>query len=93
MMYPQLNYHVAEHQNVYSQIDKFQIRQDKLGDILILLKLNNPSEKKEQFNYIIENFRNHFSGSEVNLQFVNEIPTLPSGKVDYCISEYDYIPN
>ena len=92
MMYPQLNYHVAEHQNVYSQIDKFQIRQDKLGDILILLKLNNPSEKKEQFNYIIENFRNHFSGSEVNLQFVNEIPTLPSGKVDYCISEYDYIP-
>ena len=33
MMYPELNYHSEEHQMVYAKIDKFQIRQDKQGDI------------------------------------------------------------
>ena len=90
MMYPQLNYHVAEHQNVYSKIDKFQIRQDKEGDILILLKIKDPNEPKEQFNYILDNYRKHFVGSTVDIQFVEEIPCLPSGKEDYCMSEYEY---
>lgn len=90
MMYPELNYHDPSHQAVYSKIDKFQIRQDKNGDIDILLKLNDANEPHEQFNYILTNYRNHFEGSQVNLQFVDNIPTLPSGKEDYCVSEYTH---
>ncbi len=90
MFYPNLDYHNREYQKRYYKIDRFQIRQDKQGDILILLKLKDPSEPHEQFNYIIDNYRNHFVGSEVTLRFVDEIPTLPSGKEDYCVSEYEY---
>lgn len=90
MMYPELNYHSEEHQMVYAKIDKFQIRQDKQGDIRILLKLKNPDEPREQFGYILENYRKHFTGSEVELQYVEDIPCLPSGKMDYCVSEYEH---
>ncbi len=90
MFYPELNYHNPEYQKLYYKIDKFQIRQDAQGDIRILLKLKNPSEPKEQFEYIVANYENHFVGSRVELAFVDEIPTLPSGKEDYCVSEYDY---
>jgi len=90
MMYPHLNYHEVEHQNVYSKIEKFQVRQNKLGDIDILLKLYDKNEPHEQFDYVLTNFRNHFVGSKVELKFVDEIPTLPSGKEDYCVSEYEY---
>lgn len=90
MFYPELNYHNAEYQKVYNKIDKFQIRQDVLGDICILLKLKDKDEPHEQFHYVEENYRNHFVGSKVELRFVDEIPTLPSGKEDYCVSEYEY---
>lgn len=90
MFYPHLDYHNTEYQKTYYKIDKFQIRQDRNGDLLILLKLKDPSEPHEQFNYIIDNYRNHFTGSEVQLQFVDDIPCLPSGKEDYCVSEYEY---
>ena len=90
MFYPELNYHNAEYQKVYNKIDKFQIRQDKEGDIRILLKLKDPSEPHQQFEYIVDNYENHFVGSQVSLSFVDEIPCLPSGKEDYCISEYEY---
>ena len=90
MFYPELNYHNAEYQKVYNKIDKFQIRQDKEGDIRILLKLKDPSESHQQFEYIVDNYENHFVGSQVSLSFVDEIPCLPSGKEDYCISEYEY---
>ncbi len=88
MLYPQLNYHIVEHQKLYYKIDKFQIRQDSSGDILILLKLLDPTEPKEQFNYILDNYKKHFIGSDVNMIFVDEIPCMPSGKEDYCVSEY-----
>ena len=88
MLYPQLNYHIVEHQKLYYKIDKFQIRQDSSGDILILLKLLDPTEPKEQFNYILDNYKKHFIGSDVNMKFVDEIPCMPSGKEDYCVSEY-----
>ena len=89
MFYPGLDYHNAEYQKVYYKIDKFQIRQDSEGDIRILLKLKNPLESKEQFGYIVDNYKNHFVGSQVSLEFVDEIPCLPSGKEDYCVSEYN----
>lgn len=92
MFYPNLDYHNKEYQKTYYKIDKFQIRQDKQGDILILLKLKDPTESHEQFDYIIDNYLAHFTESKVSLQFVNEIPTLPSGKEDYCVSEYEYNP-
>lgn len=90
MFYPQLNYHNPEYQKVYNKIDRFQIRQDAKGDICVLVKLKDSSEGHEQFEYILDNYRNHFVGSEVELRFVEEIPTLPSGKEDYCVSEYEY---
>ncbi len=90
MFYPELNYHNAEYQKVYNKIDKFQIRQDVRGDICILLKLKDRNEPHAQFHYVETNYRNHFLGSKVEVRFVDEIPTLPSGKEDYCISEYEY---
>lgn len=88
MLYRDNNYHDASNVEIYNKIDRFQIRQDKAGNIRVLLKLKNANEDKSQFEYIITNYRNHFIGSEVCLEFVEEIPTLPSGKEDYCVSEY-----
>lgn len=89
MMYPDLDYHKLENQALYNKIDKFQIRQDKMGDILILLKMKDKADEDAQiYDYMVDNFKNHFTGSTVMLSFVNEIPTLPSGKEDYCVSEF-----
>ena len=88
MFYPGLDYHNPEYQKVYNKIDKFQIRQDSEGDIRLLLKLKDPTEPKEQFDYIITNYENHFVDSKVVLDIVDEIPCLPSGKEDYCVSDY-----
>ena len=90
MFYPDLNYHVPEYQALYNKIDKFQIRQDAKGDIRILLKMKPVDYEKSQYDYIIDNYRNHFVGSEVSLEFVDDIPCLPSGKEDYCVSEFEY---
>ena len=88
MLYPDLDYHRTENQNLYNKIDRFQIRQDSEGDIHILLKLKDKAEENGQFSYIRTNFENQFVGSEVTLSFVDEIPVLPSGKEDYCVSDY-----
>ncbi len=90
MFYPDLNYHVPEYQALYNKIDKFQIWQDAKGDIRILLKMKPVDYEKSQYDYIINNYRNHFVGSEVSLEFVDDIPCLPSGKEDYCVSEFEY---
>ena len=88
MLYPDLDYHKTENQNLYNKIDKFQIRQDSEGNVQILLKLKDKAEENGQFNYILTNFENQFPGSEIGLSFVDEIPVLPSGKEDYCVSDY-----
>jgi len=88
MLYRDNDYHNAANVEIYNKIDRFQIKQDKDGDIQVLLKLKNPEENKGQFDYIITNYSNHFIGSQVTLEFVEDIPTLPSGKEDYCVSEY-----
>lgn len=91
MMYPDLDYHKLESQVLYNKIDKFQIRQDKAGDIQVLLKMKDKAdEDPSRYDFIITNYRNHFVGSEVSLSFVDEIPVLPSGKEDYCVSEFEY---
>ena len=36
----------------------------------------------------MDNFSTYFPDSKVELRFVDDIPTLPSGKEDYCVSEY-----
>ena len=56
----------------------------------MLLKLKDPKEDRKQFEYVIANYENHFVGSKVSLEFVDEIPPMPSGKEDYCVSEYEY---
>ena len=90
MLYPEKDYHNPTSVEVYNKIDRFQFRQDKEGNIRVLLKLKNPNEEKSQFDYIITNCQDHFVDSKVSVEFVDEIPTLPSGKEDYCISEYEY---
>jgi len=88
MLYPHLDYHNAEYQKIYNKIDRFQIRQDEEGDIAVLLKTKDKNDETNQFDYVVENFQNHFKGSAVSLSFVDDIPTLPSGKEDYCVSAY-----
>ena len=90
MLYPEKDYHNPTSVEVYNKIDRFQFRQDKEGNIRVLLKLKNPNEEKSQFDYIITNCQDHFVDSKVSVEFVEEIPTLPSGKEDYCVSEYEY---
>ena len=90
MLYRNNDYHNEENCVIYNKIDKFQIRQDKQGDIRILLKLKDKQENQDQFAYCVDNFATHFVGSSVSLEFVDEIPTMASGKEDYCISEYKY---
>ena len=90
MLYPDKDYHNPASIEVYNKIDRFQFRQDKEGDIKVLLKLKDPGEEKRQFDYVVTNCQDHFVGSKVGLEFVDEIPTLPSGKEDYCVSEYEF---
>ncbi len=90
MLYRDNDYHNEANCIIYNKIDQFQIRQDKKGDIRILLKLKDPNEDHQQFEYCVTNFANHFVGSKVSLEFVDSIPPMPSGKEDYCISEYEY---
>ena len=89
MLYRDNDYHNEANCVIYNKIDQFQIRQDKQGDIRILLKLKDPNED-HQFDYCVTNFEKHFVGSKVSLEFVDSIPPMPSGKEDYCISEYEY---
>ena len=89
MLYPDLDYHKQENQVLYNKIDRFQIRQDKEGDIQILLKMKKKEDENPgQYSYVRKNYEKHFIGSSVALSFVDEIPPLPSGKEDYCVSEY-----
>lgn len=90
MLYRDNDYHNEANCVIYNKIDKFQIRQDKDANIRILLKLKDPNEDRHQFDYCVTNFENHFVGSKVSLEFVDEIPPMPSGKEDYCVSEYKY---
>ena len=91
LLYPDKDYHKLENQVLYNKIDRFQIRQDKKGDIQVLLKMKEKvDEDPDRYSFIVTNFRNHFLGSDVTLSFVDEIPLLPSGKEDYCVSEFEY---
>jgi phenylacetate-CoA ligase len=93
MLYPNLDYHCEEYQKEYNKIDRFQIRQDCNGDILILLKMKEGVKESAYKNEIIANYKRHFVGSEVSLKIVDRIPLLPSGKEDYCVSEYHSFDN
>ena len=90
MLYPDKDYHNPASIVIYNKIDRFQFRQDKEGDIRVLLKLKDPEEDKSQFDYVVTNCQDHFVNSKVSVEFVDEIPLLPSGKEDYCVSEYEY---
>lgn len=88
MMFKDLDIHTEECQRLYEKMEQFQIRQDKDGDLTILIKPVDPEVNIETFAYITENFQTYFPGSKVEVKFVDTIPTLPSGKEDYCYSEY-----
>jgi len=87
-LYKEMNYHNMEYAAIYNKIDKFQFRQDKEGNITVLLKLKDKNEDVAQFDYVKPNIDKYFEGSTNVVKFVDEIPTMPSGKEDYCVSEY-----
>lgn len=91
MMFKNLDIHTRDCQLLYERMDRFQIRQNKKGDIFILIKPVDAKESIHTFDYVIDNFQYHFPESIVELQFVADIPPLSSGKEDYCVSEFtDY---
>ncbi|MBO4263509.1 MAG: phenylacetate--CoA ligase family protein [Bacteroidales bacterium] len=90
MMFKDLDFHTEAHQRLYEKMERFQIRQDSRGDLKILIKPADPAEPLETFAYIRENFQQYFPDSAVELLFVEDIPPLPSGKEDYCYSEFVY---
>lgn len=87
MLFPNMDFNPIENQREYNKIDRFQIRQDSEGDVQILLKLKEGMELNI-VEEILDNYRKHFVGSKVSLIFVDDIPTLPSGKEDYCVSDF-----
>ena len=88
MFFKDLDIHSEECQRLYEKMERFQIRQDKHGDLHILIKPVDSQEPIETFNYIKDNFNIYFPDSKINIEFVDEIPPLPSGKEDYCVSEF-----
>ena len=88
MFFKDLDIHTEECQRLYEKMERFQIRQDKHGDLHILIKPADSHEPIETFNYIKDNFNIYFPDSKVDIEFVDDIPPLPSGKEDYCVSEF-----
>ncbi len=88
MMFKDLDFHSEASQRLYEKIDRFQIRQDSNGDLVILIKPVDPDEAPDTFGYIKENFLSFFPQSSVEIKFTDDIPPLPSGKEDYCVSEF-----
>ena len=88
MFFKDLDIHTEECQRLYEKMERFQIRQDKHGDLHILIKPVDSHEPIETFDYIKDNFNIYFPDSKVDIKFVDDIPPLPSGKEDYCVSEF-----
>lgn len=90
LLWKNLDTYKKEHQEIYTKINKFQIYQDEKGDITVRIKLINKNEDKNIFLYIIDNYKRAFIGSDIKLEFVEEIEPLPSGKEDYVITKFNY---
>lgn len=89
MLYPDLDYNNLENQILYNKIDRFQIHQDAIGNIKVLLKMKNEMDKQHAlFSHVVENYKNAFPDSKIEVEFVGSIKPMPSGKEDYVISEY-----
>jgi phenylacetate-CoA ligase len=90
MLYPDLDYNKVDNQILYNKIDRFQIQQDAMGDIKVLLKMKNEHDKDSNlFGFVIENYKKAFPGSRISLEFVDSILPMPSGKEDYVVSEFN----
>lgn len=88
MMYKNMDFHRPKHKKIYLKIDQFQVKQDTNGDVDILIKPRDVNEPLSTFDYVIENFTKNFTDSKIELRFVDHIDPLPSGKIEYCISEF-----
>ena len=89
-LYRDMDYHNQANAAIYNKIDKFQFRQDRDGNIIVLVKLKDRNEDISQFDYVKPNIDKYFEGSAIEVKFVDAIPNLPSGKEDYCVSEFEY---
>lgn len=90
MMFKNMDYHKQENEDIYLKIAQFQVRQDKNGNICILINPRDKNESLSTFDYVVNNFAKSFSDSKVELKFVEYIRPLPSGKIEYCTSEFEY---
>lgn len=88
MMFPNLDIHSEESQRTYEKMAKFQIRQDTNGDLNILIVPATEVTDFSVYDYIKDNFSKYFPESKIEISIVDQIPPLPSGKEDYCVSEY-----
>jgi phenylacetate-CoA ligase len=70
----------------YQRIKQFQVIQDKKEKIAIkIVKAQEASE--DEFLYIVDNFRKYLGNDmKIEMSFVNLIPSQPSGKRCYVIS-------
>ena len=71
----------------YQKIRQFQVIQKNKNEIIVKIIKEHESDERE-FDYILANFKKCF-GEKMNikLMFVESIPTLPSGKTNYVISQ------
>ncbi len=90
MMFKNMDYHRSEHEDLYRLMEQFQVRQDKNGDITILIKPKDKLTSISTFSYVKDNFKKYFEDSNIDILFVDEIPKMPSGKEDYCVSDYKW---
>ncbi|HOG36002.1 MAG TPA: hypothetical protein PK984_00845 [Paludibacteraceae bacterium] len=90
MMFKNMDYHKEEHQLIYQKMDKFQVYQDINGDILIRIVPKDRNESLETFKYLNENFSKCFPNSKIELQFVEYISPMKSGKLNYVVSDFHY---
>jgi phenylacetate-CoA ligase len=75
----------------YQKIKQFQVIQKNKNEIIVKI-IKEPESDERGFYYVLTNFKKCF-GENVNikLMFVESIPPLPSGKINYIISNVNKI--
>lgn len=70
---------------------QYQIIQHDLDNMTLKIVKGKEFNEKE-IEHFVESIKNKFANISVKVEYVNEIPTGPSGKVRYTIREYEITP-
>ncbi|RUA11550.1 MAG: CoF synthetase [Flavobacteriia bacterium] len=80
--------HIIHHILQYSGIDQFQFIEDEKGEYTIKLKVTPSYDHKDEKN-ILEQYKGYFGQNAiVNVEYVDNISLLPSGKRKLVINNY-----